>query len=95
MRIPVLGANGRLGRRVVARALAGGHEVTAFVRDPSAVPEHPMLSVEIGAVADQPNRVLVHAITATLIRRDYRDADAAENILPTYGLMWTVARQSG
>jgi uncharacterized protein YbjT (DUF2867 family) len=156
MRILVVGANGQLGRRVVARALAGGHEVTTFVRDPSALPEHPALSVEIGAVADQPDRVreaipghhavlsalgnplwlkgkrgpailaaaaanliaamhnagvprivmplawgtgqsrnatspLVHAITATLIRRDYRDGDAAEHILTTSGLMWTVA----
>ena len=34
MNILVLGATGKTGREVVARALAGGHTVTAFVRDP-------------------------------------------------------------
>ena len=34
MRILVLGANGGVGRLVVKQALARGHKVTAFVRDP-------------------------------------------------------------
>jgi uncharacterized protein len=34
MRIIVFGANGRVGRRVVAEALERGHDVTAVVRDP-------------------------------------------------------------
>ncbi|MFN4100206.1 MAG: NAD(P)-dependent oxidoreductase [Pararhodobacter sp.] len=38
MKICVLGANGNLGRRVVARALAEGHEVTAGLRDASRLP---------------------------------------------------------
>jgi uncharacterized protein len=33
MKIMVFGATGRVGRCFVARALAAGHEVTAFVRD--------------------------------------------------------------
>ncbi|GAA1070153.1 NAD(P)-dependent oxidoreductase [Nocardiopsis composta] len=33
MRITVLGAGGGIGREVVAQALAGGHRVTAVVRD--------------------------------------------------------------
>jgi putative NADH-flavin reductase len=35
LNILVLGANGRTGRLVVEQALAAGHTVTAFVRDPS------------------------------------------------------------
>lgn len=35
MRITVFGATGNVGSRVVAEALARGHEVTAVVRDPS------------------------------------------------------------
>lgn len=35
MRILVLGAGGRIGRHVVEQALGHGHDVTAFVRDPS------------------------------------------------------------
>ncbi|WP_437765207.1 NAD(P)-binding oxidoreductase [Sorangium sp. So ce281] len=156
MRIFVVGANGRLGQRVVAEALRRGHEITAFVRDPGAIVERPGLSVRIGAVADEPARVreaiaghdavlsalgnplwlkgkrgpaivaaaagnlvaamreqgisrivmplawgtgqsnahaspLVRAAIRILIRRDYRDFDAAEEILARSGLAWTVA----
>ena len=35
MNVLVLGANGRTGRLVVEQALAAGHTVTAFVRDPA------------------------------------------------------------
>ena len=35
MNVLVLGANGKTGRLVVEQALAAGHTVTAFVRDPS------------------------------------------------------------
>ena len=34
-RVLVLGASGRTGQLLVAKALAHGHEVTAFVRDPA------------------------------------------------------------
>ena len=37
-RLIVLGASGSLGRHVLLQALAAGHEVTAFVRDPSKLP---------------------------------------------------------
>lgn len=39
MRITVFGATGGVGRLVVARALAGGLDVTAVVRDPSTLPD--------------------------------------------------------
>ncbi|MCS7478453.1 NAD(P)-dependent oxidoreductase [Umezawaea endophytica] len=151
-RIFVVGANGRLGRQVVARALADGHRVTAFVRNTAGLPDHPALAVATGSVAEQPQRVreaaaghdavvsalgnplwlkgkrgptvvaaamenlvaaavprvvvplawgsgrsrgaaspLVRAVAATLIRRDYRDFDAAEEAVTTSGLLWTVA----
>ena len=35
MRVTVFGATGRTGREVVARALAAGMDVTAYVRDPA------------------------------------------------------------
>lgn len=57
MRIFIVGANGRLGRLAVTRALATGHEVTAFVRDARSLPTHPALSVTLGRVADEPERV--------------------------------------
>jgi putative NADH-flavin reductase len=39
MRIAVFGATGRTGRPLVEQALARGHEVVAFVRDPAKLPE--------------------------------------------------------
>ncbi|MFW5974460.1 MAG: NAD(P)-dependent oxidoreductase [Natrialbaceae archaeon] len=38
MRLTVFGATGRTGRPLVEQAVARGHEVTAFVRDPSSLP---------------------------------------------------------
>lgn len=46
MKLSVLGANGGVGRHLVAHALADGHEVTAAVRDPARFTQrHPHLSV--------------------------------------------------
>jgi putative NADH-flavin reductase len=55
MNIIVFGATGATGKQVVEQALAAGHHVTAFVRDPSKVQlDHPDLRVEAGQVtADQ------------------------------------------
>ncbi|MBG9388881.1 NAD-dependent epimerase/dehydratase family protein [Caenimonas aquaedulcis] len=41
MKLLVTGATGFVGRHAVARLLARGHEVTALVRDPARVREHP------------------------------------------------------
>ncbi|MBA3424639.1 MAG: NAD(P)-dependent oxidoreductase [Rubrobacteraceae bacterium] len=53
MRVVVFGASGRTGRRLVEGALRRGHEVTAFVRDPSKLSlEHERLRVVGGDVMD-------------------------------------------
>lgn len=52
MRLAVIGATGLIGRAVVARALAEGHEVRALVRDPGALPAAPALSVVGGDARD-------------------------------------------
>lgn len=51
----VLGANGRTGRLVIARALAAGHRVTAVVRAPDRLTDiqHGKLSVEVGSACDE------------------------------------------
>ncbi|SOE15893.1 NAD(P)H-binding [Streptomyces sp. 2323.1] len=54
MRLFVVGANGGLGRQVIIRALANGHQVTAFVRRADGLRPHRNLSVIKGAVADEP-----------------------------------------
>ncbi|HTZ94461.1 MAG TPA: NAD(P)H-binding protein [Streptosporangiaceae bacterium] len=37
MRLALLGASGRIGRHVLARALESGHDVTALARDPQSL----------------------------------------------------------
>jgi uncharacterized protein YbjT (DUF2867 family) len=48
----VFGATGGTGAALVAQALAAGHRVTAFVRDPAKLPERPGLAAVQGDVAD-------------------------------------------
>ena len=51
MRILIVGATGRTGRLLLARALKQRHQVTALVRDPSRLPfVHDLLTVVVGDV---------------------------------------------
>lgn len=43
MKIAVLGATGMAGSRIVAEALARGHQVTAIARKPEGLKDHPAL----------------------------------------------------
>lgn len=55
MRLLVIGATGGTGRELVQQALAQGHQVTAFVRDPVRLQiEHANLRVAKGDVLDYP-----------------------------------------
>jgi putative NADH-flavin reductase len=54
MRLLVIGSTGRLGSEVVRQALDAGHHVTAFARNPAAVPASgERLRVAQGDVLDQ------------------------------------------
>ncbi|HEY7616472.1 MAG TPA: NAD(P)H-binding protein, partial [Terriglobales bacterium] len=53
MNVLVLGATGRLGRRIVTQALGAGHDVTAMVRNPAKVKlKHERLRVIQGNAFD-------------------------------------------
>ena len=52
MKITILGPTGPTGRQLVVQALGRGHEVTAFARQPSALPAHPRLVAVAGSIAD-------------------------------------------
>jgi putative NADH-flavin reductase len=56
MRIAVFGPTGGTGREIVAQALAGGHEVTAFTRNPSALEPRRGLTIVAGST-HQPSAV--------------------------------------
>ncbi len=50
MRITVFGANGKIGRIVVAKLLEEGHYVKAFVHGRNFFDSNPKLGVVIGGV---------------------------------------------
>lgn len=53
MKISVFGASGRTGKPLVEQALAAGHEVTAFVRDPAKLGlSHARLQLVKGDIGD-------------------------------------------
>ena len=53
MRLVIFGATGGTGRRLLERAIAEGHEVTAFVRNPSKMTaHHQRLKIFVGDVFD-------------------------------------------
>lgn len=53
MRVIIFGATGSVGRHLVDQALAAGHSVTAFGRNPSVLaPTHPNLEHRVGDVLD-------------------------------------------
>jgi uncharacterized protein YbjT (DUF2867 family) len=83
MRLLVIGATGRLGSEVVRQALAAGHHVTAFARNPAAVRERgERLDVVQGDVLDQRSieRALDghDAVVSCLGTRDRRQRDLRE-----------------
>jgi uncharacterized protein YbjT (DUF2867 family) len=53
MKILVIGSTGPQGREFVAQALAAGHAVCAFARNPAALQPAPGLEVVRGDVFDQ------------------------------------------
>lgn len=55
MRVYVTGASGLIGRRIVQRALAEGHEVVALTRDAAKVPAAPNLTVTQIDLRDLPS----------------------------------------
>lgn len=61
MNIIVFGASGTVGRHLVDQALARGHSVTAFARDPAKLEQdHPMLARAAGDVHDA--ETVAHAV---------------------------------
>jgi uncharacterized protein YbjT (DUF2867 family) len=73
-RVLIVGATGGTGRELVSQALERGHEVTAFVRNPAALPiEHPRLRVVRGDVLDPASvEAAVRSQDAVLIALGHR-----------------------
>ncbi|MGW2250840.1 NAD(P)-dependent oxidoreductase [Kitasatospora sp. NPDC001660] len=89
MRITVFGSTGNVGGRVVAEALARGHEVTAVVRDPGK--PHGLPAAAVTAVGDARNAEDVARLAAgqDLVITATRPAPGSEGELAvaTQGLL--------
>ena len=70
MKLLVLGATGATGQQVASQALQAGHEVTAYVRNPSKLARAPGLRVAAGDAAD-----------AAALERALHDKDAVVSTL--------------
>jgi putative NADH-flavin reductase len=53
MQVTVFGANGKVGRLVVARLLENDHDVVAFIHSSSSLPVHPNLRLARGDVHEE------------------------------------------
>lgn len=74
MRITVFGANGRVGKLVVAELLSRGHEVTAFVHNHSGFEEGPLLKIVKGDAGDP-----------AAVKKAIQQADAVISALSSWG----------
>src|SRR5580704_1026206 len=89
MKIIVFGATGSTGKLIVTQALAKGHAVTAFVRNPEGLPQDPHLRViqgdvfDFGAVVDavRGHRAVLSALGARTRKREDILARAIPHIL--------------
>ncbi len=92
MKIIVFGASGKTGREIVKQAVAGGHSVTAFVRDPDSMPLDSFgsnLRVVKGDVLDAAavaeaifgHRAVLSALGARTLKKTQVLAHALPNIL--------------
>ena len=91
MKIVVFGATGKTGKEIVARALAKGHQVTAFVRDPSRL-----------AAADEkmPANGRLHVVTGDVfdfaaVKQALKGQEAAICALGSSSLTKTAVRSQG
>src|SRR2546426_8941695 len=90
MRVLIFGATGRTGRELVRQALERGHEVTAFARNPSALPiRHERLQVVQGDILDKASieravagqDAVISALGARTLRRSTVLSEGTKNIL--------------
>jgi putative NADH-flavin reductase len=86
MKIIVFGATGGTGKLIVTQALAKGHSVSVFVRDPAALPQDPRLRVIQGDLFDFATVVDAvrghRAVLSALGARTRKKADILARAMP-------------
>ena len=59
MKVAILGASGFVGSFILAEALRRGHKVTAVIRHPEEISQHPNLAVKQGNILDEDSLALL------------------------------------
>ena len=94
MNLLIFGATGGTGRHLVKQALARGHAVTAFERNPGALEiTHPNLRTAQGDVTDYASveraltghEALLSALGSPTLRRNTALSDGTRNIIKAMG----------
>ena len=89
MKIIIFGATGGTGKLILAQALARGHSVTVFVRNPAGLPQDPHLRVIQGDIFDfatvvdavRGHRAVLSTLGARSVKKEDILARAIPNIL--------------
>jgi putative NADH-flavin reductase len=90
MKLLVFGATGGSGQALVAQALEQGHEVTAFARNPAAIPtKHDRLKIAQGDILDsssveaavQGQEAVLSALGTRSLKKNTIISDGTKNIL--------------
>lgn len=87
MKIALIGATGRVGRRVLEEALSRGHRVSAVVRDPAKVAARPGLTVARGDAADPAGLAVAlagHDAVVSAVSPAVDDPDVRGKMLAAY-----------
>ena len=91
MKVVVFGATGKIGKEVVAQALEQGHEVTAFVRDPSKMTP----GNEVTSEDDRLRLVIGDVFDFSVVKQAVKGQEAVICALGSNSLGKTTVRSEG
>jgi putative NADH-flavin reductase len=91
MKVVVFGATGKTGREIAGQALMGGHEVTAFVRDPAKM----ILENEMESAKDHLSTVTGDIFDYSAVKKAVQGQEAVICSLGSSSLTKTTVRGEG
>lgn len=84
MKLALIGATGYVGAALLEEALSRGHQVTALVRNPQKLPQHPLLTavqVDVHDVATLSNQLRGHDAVLSAFNPGWGSADIREQYI--------------
>jgi hypothetical protein len=84
MKLALIGATGYVGAALLEEALSRGHQVTALVRNPQKLPQHPLLTAvqaDVHDVATLSNQLRGHDAVLSAFNPGWGSADIREQYI--------------